>query len=131
MSTFYHLLTITILNIKVDNLLFFFFYFTDCVLALKELICFPTLKGKVNLADEIGCSYWKFGVLLLDDDSGKRISAIELEYRHNAERIVCRVFQLWLEGKGKQPVTWSTLVTVLQDIDLNLLAKCISDVKLQ
>jgi hypothetical protein len=84
--------------------------------------------GKVNLADKIGVSYFKFGVLLLEDD-GDQIVAIEKEQMKKASDINLEILRLWLKGKGKQPVTWATLVTVLQDIGLDKLAKDIETVK--
>lgn len=83
----------------------------------------------MNLAKKIGSDYMTFGVLLLEDD-GEQISAIENELKCNAEKINLRVLQLWVQGKGKQPVTWATLVTVLQDIGLLKLACDIETVKL-
>ena len=95
---------------------------------MQELICFPSSGGKINLVKEIG-EYSTFGILLLDDVDGSKVSSIEKEFLKNAEDINRRVFTLWLSGKGKQPVTWSTLICVLQDIKLNKLAKTIADVK--
>ena len=72
----------------------------------------------------------RFGIQILEDGDGERMNAIENELKCNAERINIRVFQLWLQGRGRQPVTYATLVTVLQDIGLNKLAKDIRDAKL-
>ena len=82
----------------------------------------------MNLAKKVGAHYFELGVMLLQDD-GEQITAIENELRGNAERINYRVFQCWLRGDGLQPVTWDTLVTVLQDMDLAKLAHKISVVK--
>ena len=98
--------------------------FLDCTPTLVNLISFPMSNGgKLNLADEIGVSYYGFGVLLLEDKDGNQMSAIEKEMRGNAPDIVYRTFRLWLQGKGRQPVTWDTLVAVLQDTGLIKLAK--------
>jgi hypothetical protein len=86
-------------------------------------------SGKVNLADKIGVSYFKFGVLLLKDD-GDQVAAIEKEMGKKASDINLEILRLWLKGKGRQPVTWATLVTVLQDIGLEKLAKDIETVKM-
>ena len=84
--------------------------------------------SKVNLAEKIGVNYHDFGVLLLEDNAGDLISSIVTEQRGNAYGINREVFILWLRGKGKQPVTWNTLVTVLHDIGLDKLAKDIDNV---
>ena len=78
--------------------------------------------GKVNLAEKIS-NYWDFGVLLLEDDTGDRVTAIEKEQGKSTVDINRQILRLWVQGKGRQPVTWNTLVTVLQDIGLVTLAK--------
>ena len=79
-------------------------------------------EGKVNLAEKIP-DYWDFGVLLLDDHSGDQIAAIEKEQGKSTVDINRQILRLWVQGKGRQPVTWTTLVTVLQDIGLVTLAR--------
>ena len=98
---------------------------------LKDLFCFPMPGGKVNLAEKIGFGYYEFGILLLEDDVGDRIAAIEREQRDNVSKINREVFRLWLKGKGRQPVTWATLVAVLQDIGMMKLARDIEAVKVK
>ena len=96
---------------------------------MQELICFPSAGGRINLVKKIGGEYFPFGILLLEDDDGSKVSSIEKELLKNAEDINRRIFTLWLSGKGKHPVTWSTLIGVLQDIELNKLAETIANVK--
>ena len=96
---------------------------------MLELICFPSAGGRINLVKAIGGEYSTFGILLLEDVDGSKVSSIEKELLKNADDINRRIFTLWLSGKGKQPVTWSTLVGVLQDIELKKLAKTIADAK--
>ena len=98
------------------------FFHSDSTPTLCQLISFPMPDGKVNLAMKIGADYTTFGILLLDDATGDRITAIENEHKCNADRINLRVLQLWVQGKGRQPVTWATLVAVLQDTGLVKLA---------
>ena len=78
--------------------------------------------SKVYLAKKIGVKCHDFGILLLDDVDGNCINFIEKEQRGNAYGINLEVFKMWLQGRGKQPVTWDTLVAVLCDIGLNKLA---------
>ena len=47
------------------------------------------------------------------------------KHHYDAEQIL----QEWLTKKGKQPVTWATLVEVLHDIELSALADEIEAVK--
>ena len=89
----------------------------------------PTLVKliRLKLAEKIGVRYTEFGVVLLDDIDGSKITAIEREFGRNSSDINCHIFQLWLQGKGKQPVTWATLIAVLRDIEMNQLAKSIEE----
>ena len=96
---------------------------------LREFIRFPMGSGKVNLAQEIGTSYEDFGILLLEDDNGDRTDAIVREFGKKAEDVNKRIFRLWVKGEGLQPVSWATLVDVLQDMRLDTLARGIEHVK--
>ena len=51
---------------------------------------------------------------------------MEHKHHYNAEQINIEILQEWLTGRGKQPVTWATLVEVLRDIELYTLAGDIS-----
>ena len=79
-------------------------------------------SGTINVLEQIGTHYWKLGVLLLDDTTGELTQAI-IEHHHlDATKINLQIFQKWIQGKGKKPVEWSTLVEVLKDIGLVQLA---------
>ena len=70
---------------------------------------------KMNIAVLIGAKYNIFGTILMEDKTGAIVEALDLEHCKNAERINIAIFQRWLQGKGLKPVTWSTLVTALQN----------------
>ena len=92
-----------------------------------ELISFPMAGSRVDLAERVGTHYFKFGVLLLQDNNGDVVSAFEKELGRNASEINQAILRRWLQGKGRQPVTWDTLLAVLQDIGLNSLAKQVKE----
>ena len=69
----------------------------------------------MNIAQQIGVNYSKFGILLLNDHNGAIVKALEKEYHCNAEDINIAIFRKWLEGKS---VVWSTLVATLQKINM-------------
>ena len=71
---------------------------------------------------EISTKYVQFGALLLDDRNGARVKNLEHEYHYNVEQINTAILREWVNGRGKQPVTWATLVKVLRDIELSTLA---------
>ena len=90
------------------------------------LIRFPTTVKPINILTQLSTNYVQFGTLLLEDTSGARIIALENEYRANAERINYAIIQRWFEGSGQQPVTWTTLTRVLNDIGQVSLAEQIT-----
>ena len=83
---------------------------------LMELLSFS--DKKVNIAERIGVNYYKFGIFLLEDSDGVIVKALEKEHLKNAEEINMAILQRWLEGKSVKPVTWSTLVTALQNVGM-------------
>ena len=89
---------------------------------LTECIRFRGREKRINIPQEIGVKYYQFGVLLLEDDTGARINALTHKYMNDAEQINTEVLRQWINGRGKDPVTWETLTEVLHDIKLNTLA---------
>ena len=63
-----------------------------------------------------------FGINLLNDEDGSKTSGFEDRFGRDSYRISLEIFKLWLQGQGRKPVTWATLVSVLKDIDLLVLA---------
>ena len=97
---------------------------------LPELLRFNFAGGRVvNIPAEVGTKYVKFGTLLLDDRDGSRVKMIAHKHQQDGKEINTEFFQEWLTGRGKQPVTWATLVDVLHGINLNKLAGEIKAVK--
>ena len=83
----------------------------------------------VNILVEIATRYVQFGTFLLDDKSGSRVKIMARKHHDDAERINMEIIQEWLTARGKQPVTWATLVEVLHDIEHSTLASEIEAVK--
>ena len=78
--------------------------------------------------ERIGIKYSEFGILLLQDADGSRVSALELTWQRDSNRISQDIMKAWLQGGGKRPVTYATLVDCLRDAGLNSLATDIEDV---
>lgn len=76
----------------------------------------------IDIAMEIGPDYEKFGTLLLEDTNGNKVKIIRMSKRDDPVDIIDEILQQWLQGKGRRPVTWRTLMKCLRDIDLNVLA---------
>ena len=91
---------------------------------LSDLLHFTCAdRQKINIAEQIGINYIKFGSLILPQDTtGDMVRNIEHTCHSNPERINTEILCEWLTGKGKQPVTWTTLIVTLEDIGLSALA---------
>ena len=93
----------------------------------------PTLPELLQLSpgstvmEQIGTHYSKLGPLLLNDDTGAVTNVIVSQYQHDADAINQEILTRWLQGQGKQPVTWSTLIDVLNDIGLSELTEMIQE----
>jgi hypothetical protein len=84
---------------------------------------------RLRVPQQVGANYSTFGILLLNDETGSRVDAIDDECRGKPERITLKILQEWLEGKGL-PVTWESLIQTLRDTDLSVLADQIQATKL-
>ena len=76
---------------------------------------------RLKVPQEVGANYSTFGIFLLNDETGNRVNIIEHDCHWQAEPIVRKILQEWLEGKGL-PVTWESLVQTLRDSNLSTLA---------
>ena len=92
---------------------------------LVKLLKFPIKDGgsHIDIIEKVGTKYNKFGVLLLEDETGSKVDTIESHYREDPERINQEIFGRWLKEQGKQPVTWKTLIEVLHDSRLSYIAE--------
>ena len=80
--------------------------------------------------EEISTHYDIFGIILLEDTNGAKMNAIEDQYRVAGAAVINRqILSRWLEGKGKQPVSWDTLVSVLEECGLISLSTVIKNEK--
>ena len=101
---------------------------TDDKPSLLDLRKFPGKDHKFDVMERIGVNYPDFGMFLLQDSDGSKVSALELTWQR-ASLPICRdIMKAWLQGKGKTPVTYATLLDCLHEADLHNLAKDIADV---
>ena len=96
---------------------------------LPQLTRFSIRDKRVSIIEMIGTNYYDFGVNLLQDDTGAIMNAIVEHCREDATKINRQVLCKWLEGGGKQPVSWATLATELELCGLTELAKGIRTMK--
>lgn len=109
------------------------FYLLDCLesysgpLTMSIIRNFPvTTRLTTNIPREVGVKYFEFGTHLLQDTTGAFIRSLEVELNRNSERINQHILEQWLKGEGR-PVSWATLVEVLNIIEMGELAKKIED----
>ena len=96
---------------------------------MMEVIRFQGRNRTINIPQEISTKYQDFGILLLEDSTGARVQNTIHKHREDPEAINMDILQQWIDGRGKKPVTWETLIEVLFDIDLTTLAEDILAVK--
>ncbi len=93
---------------------------------MEEIRSFKKTDGRViDLVTEIGTDYKKIGRILLKND--RKVANIETSKRGQVEDIVDEILTVWLKGGGRKPVTWETLVTVLRESGLVVLADDINN----
>ena len=55
---------------------------------------------------------------------------MERKHRGDVEQINMEILVEWVNGNGKQPVSWATLTEVLRDVEFSVLAREIEEVTL-
>ena len=109
-------------------MLFLSYLHADDKPSLLDLRKFPGKRHKFDVMERIGVKYSDFGMFLLQDHDLTKVSALELTWQR-ASLPICRdIMKDWVQGKGKLPVTYATLLHCLRDADLHSLAKDIEDV---
>ena len=64
-----------------------------------ELPSLPKLLH-LEIPEKVGASYYKFGVFLLNDETGSLLDAsLKSECRGKPDRITRKILQQWLEGE--------------------------------
>ena len=89
---------------------------------MPQLMAFPVQGGdSIDFTLEIGNSYKKFGIFILNDSKGTTMNSLESQHLKNSEEILHDVFSRWLEGKSLQ-CTWEKLLECLRLCRCNTLA---------
>lgn len=72
------------------------------------------VKKTFDVAEEIAHSYDKIGGELLQDLNGNRVRNILKDNFYKVVDTSVDILKEWLEGSGERPVTWRTLIQVLE-----------------
>ncbi len=87
---------------------------------MTQLCSFELKTGiPINVVSGIARDYRKVGQLLLEGSND--IDSLEMSNHYQTKDIADRILKDWLSGKGKLPVTWGTLIDVLQESGLSVL----------
>ena len=97
--------------------------FLEGTVTLDKLLNFKIAGGRVmNLAREIAPNHHKFCQSLLSESTHKKLVENSLNNGKDASGLIQEVLKQWLEGAGRQPVQWGTLVETLRAAELTSLA---------
>ena len=103
--------------------LFLYVYYTDEKPTLKALEGLEPIGSEtIDVLEKIGIDYDQFGMQILQDDNGDAVEEIK-DDENGARKIKRAIMKRWLKGKGKEPVSWRTLVEVLESVKLRELVK--------
>ena len=91
--------------------------------SMTELSSMPLKNGeRIHIIEHIGTDYMMVGTFLLNDHIGTKIDIIEHDNRGQVSGINRQIMRTWLQGAGKRPLTWSTLIDALKHAGLHYLA---------
>ena len=67
---------------------------------------------------------WEDFTIYLDfDETGRILDSIAKDHPLDVEECRTQMMREWLEGRGRQPATWATLINLLKDAKMNNLAQ--------
>lgn len=74
-------------------------------------------QGKrVEIIKALAPKWKEFGLLLDFDPTGSELDIIDRDHGKEGCVECCTfMFSLWLQGRGKQPATWETLLELLEN----------------
>ena len=76
---------------------------------------------ELDIPLKVGANFFQFGVLLLNDEDGVVVEALEDECNGKRERIVRKILTKWVRGRGRA-LSWKTLSDTLRKCSLSTLA---------
>ena len=93
--------------------------------SLPIFLTFPILREckEVNILERILSKVRSsFSILLLESDYGEKVDTILDEPKSSIKDANRVILTQWLKGKGRKPVTWRTLIDILNSVELRTLA---------
>ena len=112
----------------VSGYIIILYFSTDDEPTLLELLSFDTKRGdNIDIIDEVGDKYLKFGIFLLENKTGAHVRSLVTKHSKDCESINMEIVEEWLQGRGAKPVSWKTLTRILKAVKLTVLAQDIID----
>ena len=97
---------------------------TDQRPTLQQLMLLRSPSGKrVKIIQAIAAGWRHLGISLYFDETGRTLDRIAHEHPFDPEACCTAMLREWLEGRGRQPATWATLIDLLKDADMTSLAQ--------
>ena len=87
---------------------------------MVNLMKFPTKERELKIVEESACNYREIGTNLLNDKTGKIVSAIEKAADGVPEKALHTIYSRWITEDEDH--SWRKLAQCLRDCDLNVLA---------
>ena len=79
-------------------------------------------KTKIQVIKRVSPAWYDLGSLMDFDESGTKLEIIRESYHNNPVTCCRAMFQHWLNGNGRKPTSWRTLIELLEDSDQKVLA---------
>ena len=77
-------------------------------------------KEKIKIIDRLALHWIHLGVLLDSDEVTFNVA--DREHRGDPKACCQAIFQHWLKGYGRKPISWRTLIELLENLKQKLLA---------
>ena len=92
---------------------------------LHQLTKMMTPSGKTIEIIKYIAADWhdRVGIHLNFDPTGRTLALIRARHPSDPEACCTDMMKEWLEGRGRRPVNWATLVRVLKDGEFSVLAE--------
>ena len=100
--------------------------FTDCRPEMHQLDLLTHGEKTVRVI-QIVAPVWESFALRLHF-SQDAITLIERDHHQQASRACHTMFRRWLDGEGREPVSWRTLITALKEAQLTERARDLENI---
>ena len=93
---------------------------------MNKLVLKKANGDTVDVLQDLGGDYQRFGTIILEDKKGTIMEDINESHSKPNDRKM-EIMRRFINGKGMKPVTWRTVVTVLNEMKLTELVSDIEE----